>query len=353
MKSFFGCLSVWCFPSSFARPRSSGQRELVPPDVQPPSVRHLLQDLPQLVGGGGLGLQGLLEVPEEVRGGHGPAGSLGQTTAHLLLQLVPHLPQAGRDPGLDEVHVDGSRPRVRGALLQGDLDEPGGLVHVGNLHGLGQLHLGQSLAQPDERLELPWGGGDHLGPGSGGSHSPHLHVVVHEGLSSVVRDHWLAHLLRVQDVSPEHIQGDDVGGSPAGVIVRGGVVQGDEVPGELPVGGQVGLVQDQEDQVEPGQQRRGQPQVLHDALVWVVPGPSGVGAGQDAGPRVQRTDDPSLGQRDGLLLHGLVEGIPGVVRHLVKLVDAAHTEVGQHEGSRLQNQLPRLRVPRHVGGETH
>ena len=39
--------------------------------------------------------------------------------------------------------------------------------------------------------------------------------------------------------------------------------------------------------------------------------------------------------------------------HLVELIDAADAVVTQHQGARLQHELPRLRVLHDVGGEAH
>ena len=47
-----------------------------------------------------------------------------------------------------------------------------------------------------------------------------------------------------------------------------------------------------------------------------VPRLHGVGAGEDAGSGIQRSNDARLGDRHRLLLHRLVQDRAGLVRHL-------------------------------------
>ena len=54
--------------------------------------------------------------------------------------------------------------------------------------------------------------------------------------------------------------------------------------------------------------------------------------------------DASLGNGDGLLLHGLVDGHLVLHVHLVEFVDAADAVVGQHQGARLDAELASLWV---------
>lgn len=55
--------------------------------------------------------------------------------------------------------------------------------------------------------------------------------------------------------------------------------------------------------------------------------------------------------RERLLLHCLVQNGARALGHLVELVDAAHAIVAEHEGTRLERELPRVRVLREVCGE--
>ena len=59
--------------------------------------------------------------------------------------------------------------------------------------------------------------------------------------------------------------------------------------------------------------------------------------------------DTSLGYRDSLLLHGFVDGDLILDVHLVKLIDAANTVVGEHQCTRLDAKLARFRVLPHRG----
>ncbi len=58
--------------------------------------------------------------------------------------------------------------------------------------------------------------------------------------------------------------------------------------------------------------------------------------GREVVPGLEGGDDAGLGDGDGLLLHGLVDGRAVLVVHLVKLVDQAHalcvTECHTREG---------------------
>lgn len=69
-----------------------------------------------------------------------------------------------------------------------------------------------------------------------------------------------------------------------------------DVLGQAQVGVSVGLVLDQPQQVETGEQGGRQLDVLLDALAWVVAAVGGVGGGQDGAAGVQRGHDAGLGE---------------------------------------------------------
>lgn len=71
------------------------------------------------------------------------------------------------------------------------------------------------------------------------------------------------------------------------------------------------IIQHEVNEVEPGQERRCQVDVVGDADVRVVAAADGVGARQDAGARIERGDEAGLGHGDGLLLHHLVQHAAG------------------------------------------
>mmetsp|Transcript_98718 Transcript_98718/g.247377 ORF Transcript_98718/g.247377 Transcript_98718/m.247377 type:complete len:214 (-) Transcript_98718:1485-2126(-) len=98
-------------------------------------------------------------------------------------------------------------------------------------------------------------------------------------------------------------------------------------------------VEQQEEQVEAGQQRRRQIDVLYRRLVGVVPAEDGVGSGQDGGPAIQRRCDAGFRDGDRLLLHDLVDCGAVALLHLVELVDAADAHVRQHQGPTLEGHL--------------
>lgn len=77
-----------------------------------------------------------------------------------------------------------------------------------------------------------------------------------------------------------------------------------------------------------------------------------VGSSQDRSPSIQGGVNTSLGNRDGLLLHSLVNGGLILDVHLVELIDAADSVVGEHEGSSFDAELTCFRVFTNGGGET-
>ena len=121
-------------------------------------------------------------------------------------------------------------------------------------------------------------------------------------------------------------------------------VQRDEMRGQLPVQRLDRLVQDEIDQVEAGEQRGRELQVLHDGEIGVVARIDGIGGGEDRRTRVQRADNARFRDGNGLLLHGFVQNRARGVVHLVELVDAADSFVAQHQRAALQNQIVRLRI---------
>ena len=62
--------------------------------------------------------------------------------------------------------------------------------------------------------------------------------------------------------------------------------------------------------------------------------------------------DSCLGNRDSLLLHGLMDSHLILDIHLVELVNAANTMVSQHEGTRLNAKLASLRILAHTRRQT-
>ena len=79
------------------------------------------------------------------------------------------------------------------------------------------------------------------------------------------------------------------------------------------------------EEIESGQERSGELDVLFDGPLGIVSAVSGIGGGEDADAGVERGHETRFGDGDGLLLHHFVDRRSIVLHHLVKLVDAANT----------------------------
>ena len=88
---------------------------------------------------------------------------------------------------------------VGGGLLECLPVQPGGLLHVHDVHGVAEPHPGVGLGQSDEALQLPGVRRDLAAPGPD---LPHLHVVLDQLLTRGVRQHRLVRLLGVLDIVP-------------------------------------------------------------------------------------------------------------------------------------------------------
>ena len=62
--------------------------------------------------------------------------------------------------------------------------------------------------------------------------------------------------------------------------------------------------------------------------------------------------DTGLGERDGLLLHSLMDSHLILDVHFVELVNAADSVIGKHESSCFDAEVSSLGVLQHTGGET-
>ena len=112
------------------------------------------------------------------------------------------------------------------------------------------------------------------------------------------------------------------------------------------------LVLNDVDHVETRQDRGLKVNVLARGLEVVVSPENWVGRGEHGGSRVQNGGNASLGDRNGLLLHGLVNGNTVVLSHLVKLINAHHTTVSEHHGTSFKVKVPGGGITNHGGGET-
>mmetsp|Transcript_28728 Transcript_28728/g.95418 ORF Transcript_28728/g.95418 Transcript_28728/m.95418 type:complete len:605 (-) Transcript_28728:57-1871(-) len=124
------------------------------------------------------------------------------------------------------------------------------------------------------------------------------------------------------------------------------------MPREILVLFHVHRVQEQEEQVEPRQQRGRQVNVLDRRLVRVVAAEDGVGSRQHGGPGVECRGDAGLRDGHRLLLHDLVDGRAVALLHLIELVDGADAHIGEDQGSAFQCDLASGLVAHHGRRET-
>lgn len=104
------------------------------------------------------------------------------------------------------------------------------------------------------------------------------------------------------------------------------------------------FIKDDEEQVETRHDWGRDVDVVAERLGTVIPTSDWIGSSQDRGTGIERGVDSCLGDRDGLLFHSFVNGNLILDVHLVELVDAADTMVGEHECTCLDAELTRLIV---------
>jgi hypothetical protein len=125
-----------------------------------------------------------------------------------------------------------------------------------------------------------------------------------------------------------------------------------DVPCEIRIRLLVALIQDHEEQIEPAHDRSGHHHVRSERLLAIVPSSDGVRSSENARACVQGRLDTRLGDRDGLLLHRLVNGdLVGDI-HLVELVDRADAVVGEHQRTGFDREVASLFVADDGGSET-
>jgi hypothetical protein len=129
-------------------------------------------------------------------------------------------------------------------------------------------------------------------------------------------------------------------------------VERDKVLSELPVTLVVNLVENEVKQVETGNEGRREVDVAGDGPLEVVLAADGVGGGEDGSTGVEGSNDTGLRDGNGLLFHHFVEDGTGSVGHLVELVNAADTAVGEDESTRFEDELLRVGVTGNIGGKT-
>ena len=78
-----------------------------------------------------------------------------------------------------------------------------------------------------------------------------------------------------------------------------------------------------------------------------------IGSGDDRTPGIESRDDACFGDGDGLLFHGLVDGGPVLLGHLVELIDQADSLVSQYHCSSLEPPLLGRRVHLDRGSQSN
>ena len=88
-------------------------------------------------------------------------------------------------------------------------------------------------------------------------------------------------------------------------------------------------------------------------MIHVIPAVEGIGGSEDRRPGIERGRDSCFGDGDGLLLHDFVDGRAIVFVHFVKLIDAAHSHIGQDKRTRLQTHILTHGIDLYCCGEAH
>ena len=112
------------------------------------------------------------------------------------------------------------------------------------------------------------------------------------------------------------------------------------------------LVKDDEEKIETRHNGGGDVHVVSKRFRAIVSASVGISSGQDRGTSVESGMDTSLGDRDGLLLHGLVNSNLILDIHLVELVNTADTVISEHESTSFDAELASLRVLANRSGQT-
>ena len=125
-----------------------------------------------------------------------------------------------------------------------------------------------------------------------------------------------------------------------------------DMHGDLAVGDLLAVITHHEKEVESRHNWRRNIQVCLERLALVVSPHDGVRRCQDRGPGVQGGLNSGLCDRNGLLFHRFVDCRLVLFVHLVELIDAADSVIGQHECSCLNSELSGVWISPYGGCET-
>lgn len=116
------------------------------------------------------------------------------------------------------------------------------------------------------------------------------------------------------------------------------------VLGQLDVSFKTRLVQEDKKKIESAQKTVGKIDILMGGFSQIVFSINRIGRSQNRASRVESNRNPSLGNRNSLLLHYFVQSDSIVLLHLVEFVNAADSLISQNKGSGLQVDLPSFSV---------
>mmetsp|Transcript_19469 Transcript_19469/g.34720 ORF Transcript_19469/g.34720 Transcript_19469/m.34720 type:complete len:374 (+) Transcript_19469:648-1769(+) len=197
---------------------------------------------------------------------------------------------------------------------------------------LSQLHLCQALRDPDNSFELPNCDRNcrplrfhRLADGD---------IVILQNLHCFWRDSRSALCSAVRDVLSELRDGQ----RSLLLLLHSAAVQRQQMLRQVVVTNLVPDVPNQEHHVKPRQDRGLEVHLVGRVGEVVVGAEARVGGGEHTASGVEHRRDACLGDGDGLLLHGLMDGNAILHVHLVKLVNANNTAIGQNHGATFQGE---------------
>lgn len=90
------------------------------------------------------------------------------------------------------------------------------------------------------------------------------------------------------------------------------------------------IVSHYKEDIEPRHKRRTQSDILFEIFSLIISSHNRVHCSQNRASSIESSLDTSLGNRDSLLLHGLVDGDSVPVHHFVELINATDSVIGHH-----------------------
>lgn len=112
------------------------------------------------------------------------------------------------------------------------------------------------------------------------------------------------------------------------------------------------LINDYKEEIKTTHNRCGDLHIIIKRACSIVSAVYWVSSCQDRGAGVESGMDTSLGDRDSLLLHGLMNSSLVFRIHFIELIDATDTVVGEHKGSRLNTEFTCFTVFTDTSSET-